>query len=317
MYVIDQAFRDSLLKSERDTFMATQELKSLSSLLEVEKNKVTDLERKCHHTVQEMNTMKRKFDESELTIKRLKRELSQKNLQINEMKIEKENLIEIYTNQMAEKEQKMNSELHNKLSSQKSAFALELKRKKEKLKRVRKILDADTDSLLSVATSSSVAATTSAAPTSPPLKTNTTEVSHPIATPPSNIQAIGGGSARLTARKLGIAVSNKRHRRSRSADVWVDHRPAIAVPLGTVMQPKMSKKKSVTKLTQARDITDGASKYCLMTQGQDSDGDLETRLYKGDVIPTLGGGAQVMFNDIEVLKQMSPSRSPCTSKPVD
>ncbi|XP_014280741.1 kinesin-like protein KIF23 [Halyomorpha halys] len=311
-----QAFRDSLLKSERDTFMATQELKSLSSLLEIEKNKVTDLEKKLHHTTQEMNSMKRKFDESDLTIKRLRREVSQKNLEINEMKIERENLIEIYNNQIAEKDQKMNNELHSKLSSQKSAFAMELRRKKEKLRRVKKILDTDTESLFSVASSSDMPAP-SAAPNSPPSKNNATEISRPIATPPSNLHAIAGGPVRSTARKLGFPVSNKRHRRSRSADVWLDHRPAIAVPLGTVMQPKMCKKKSVSKLTQAKDITEGTSKYCLMTQGQDSDGDLETRLYKGDVIPTLGGGAQVMFNDIEVLKQMSPSRSPSTSKPVN
>lgn len=46
------------------------------------------------------------------------------------------------------------------------------------------------------------------------------------------------------------------------------------------MQPVMEKRKSITKLTQAKDITEKTSKYCLMTQSQDSDGDLETRLYK-------------------------------------
>lgn len=52
------------------------------------------------------------------------------------------------------------------------------------------------------------------------------------------------------------------------------------------------------------------SRYCLITQGADTDGALETKLYKGDVIPTTTGGAQVVFDDIECLKQLSPQASP-------
>ena len=80
---------------------------------------------------------------------------------------------------------------------------------------------------------------------------------------------------------MGVAVSNRRHRRSRSVgEVWLEHKSAQAVPLNTVMQPILKKRKSVTKLTDIRDVTENTSKYCLMTQNQDSDGDLETRLYK-------------------------------------
>nr|CAD7446887.1 unnamed protein product [Timema bartmani] len=109
-------------------------------------------------------------------------------------------------------------------------------------------------------------------------------------------------------RKHGIMT---RHRRSRSAgnskDMWLDHRPGIPASLPTVMQPQMKKRKSITKLTDAKDVTGSkASKYCLMTQEQDSAGELETRLYKADVVPTSGGGAQVIFNDLETLKQRSP-----------
>ena len=78
-------------------------------------------------------------------------------------------------------------------------------------------------------------------------------------------------------------MSNPRHRRSRSAgdELWLDHRPVPVVELGTVMQPNMKKRKSVTKLTDAKDVTNSKmSKYCLMTQEQDSSGELETRLYK-------------------------------------
>lgn len=67
----------------------------------------------------------------------------------------------------------------------------------------------------------------------------------------------------------------------------------------------------MTKLTDLKDITGAkTSKYCLVSQGADTDGELETKLYKGEVIPTTGGGAQVIFNDVECLKQMSPIKTP-------
>lgn len=47
-----------------------------------------------------------------------------------------------------------------------------------------------------------------------------------------------------------------------------------------------------------------------MSQGADTDGEVETRLYKGNVIPTCSGGAQVVFNDCEYLTQRSPVTSP-------
>lgn len=60
-----------------------------------------------------------------------------------------------------------------------------------------------------------------------------------------------------------------------------------------------------------KDITNPrTSRYLLVHQEADTDGELETKLFKGDVIPTTSGGAQVVFNDVECLKQMSPTASP-------
>lgn len=53
-----------------------------------------------------------------------------------------------------------------------------------------------------------------------------------------------------------------------------------------------------------------SSRYCLITQEADTDGELETKLYKGNVIPTISGGAQMIFDDVECLKQISPGESP-------
>lgn len=106
----------------------------------------------------------------------------------------------------------------------------------------------------------------------------------------------------------GVPVANIRHRRSRSTgERWLEHRAPNPVPLGTILQPYYRNRKSVTKLTDARDITNPkTTKYCLVSQAADTDGEVETRLIKGNVIPTTGGGAQVVFDDVECLKQSSP-----------
>jgi len=55
----------------------------------------------------------------------------------------------------------------------------------------------------------------------------------------------------------------------------------VPIPLQTVMQPKLKKRKSITKLTDAKTVSNnGASKYCLLTQGSDEQGVPEAKLYK-------------------------------------
>lgn len=75
-----------------------------------------------------------------------------------------------------------------------------------------------------------------------------------------------------------------RSRRSKSCDPqerWIEHKPPAPIPLQTIMQPKMKKRKSITKLTDAKTVSNnGATKYCLLTQGSDEQGIPEAKLYK-------------------------------------
>jgi kinesin family protein 23 len=94
---------------------------------------------------------------------------------------------------------------------------------------------------------------------------------------------------------------------------WLEHKAPFVVAPGTVLQPFYKRTKSVTS-PEMKDITNSrTSRYCLITQEADTDGELETRLYKGDVIPTTTGGAQVVFDDVECLKQLSPINATTTS----
>ncbi|KAJ9588976.1 hypothetical protein L9F63_017736, partial [Diploptera punctata] len=96
--------------------------------------------------------------------------------------------------------------------------------------------------------------------------------------------------------------------RAQRYDIWLEHRSGvIPADLGTVLQPKMKKSKKIAKLPDVESLSNvKASKYCLLTQQPDSSGEMATVIYKGDVVPTAGGGAQIIYKDVEKLKQVSP-----------
>ncbi|XP_053526119.1 kinesin-like protein KIF23 isoform X3 [Artibeus jamaicensis] len=97
-----------------------------------------------------------------------------------------------------------------------------------------------------------------------------------------------------------------RHRRSRSAgDRWVDHKPASNVQTETVMQPHVPH--AITVSVPNEKALAKCEKYMLTHQELASDGEIETKLIKGDVYKTRGGGQSVQFTDIETLKQESPT----------
>lgn len=119
------------------------------------------------------------------------------------------------------------------------------------------------------------------------------------------------GPSGITPRKAA-PVANVRYRRSKSTgDMWLEHLPATPVPLGTVLQPSIRRKKSVSKLTDIKDVTASKqSKYLLVDQIANEKGNLQTNFYKGDIIPTCSGGAQVIFDDVEKLQQEAPAGGP-------
>ncbi|XP_050448017.1 kinesin-like protein KIF23 isoform X3 [Cataglyphis hispanica] len=106
--------------------------------------------------------------------------------------------------------------------------------------------------------------------------------------------------------KIKIPVVNPRYQRSQN-DKWINHRSIGMVPTGTIFQPQIHHKRIIRKLTDPNNFAVKSAKYCLYAQEQDTDGELETKLYKADILPTCGGGAQIVFNDIECLKQISPT----------
>ncbi|KAM6059992.1 kinesin-like protein KIF23 isoform 6-T6 [Theristicus caerulescens] len=97
-----------------------------------------------------------------------------------------------------------------------------------------------------------------------------------------------------------------RHRRSRSAgERWVDHKPPSNLPTETVMQPHVPH--AITVAAASEKALAKCDKYMLTHQELASDGEIETKLIKGDVFKTRGGGQAVQFTEVETLKQESPT----------
>ncbi|BHF62982.1 Kinesin-like protein kif23 [Sparganum proliferum] len=107
------------------------------------------------------------------------------------------------------------------------------------------------------------------------------------------------------------APVNPRHRRSKSAGggkaVWLEHKEIFAAPLGTILAPSIKARKSATQVELKDTLV--ATDYLLHHQTTDLEGNVETRLFKGSILPTAGGGSAVIFNDVEELRQKSPLRT--------
>ncbi|XP_070152141.1 kinesin-like protein KIF23 [Polyergus mexicanus] len=272
-------FRKKIVITEQENVNLKIEVASLKAANTQQKRKISAFEGHLCKTETQIDTLLCKLNSANETIRSLQQEIRDRDLTLNQRLIDKQRVKQRYNTKMQAETDKMNRELEIKLRQQREHLQNQMKEKEDKLRLVKQIL-VDDNSII---------------PSKEQVPGSTTKVISPDRENHGRI-----------SRKDRIPVSNPRYRRSQSADRWIDHRPQTLVPVGTVLQPLMQRRRSVTRLTSPKEITDGASRYCLIAQEHDTDGELETKLFKGDIVPTSGGGAQVIFNDMECLKQLSP-----------
>lgn len=271
-------FRKILMLTEQENITFKVENASLKASHSAQKKKLTALEGHVCKTESQIDSLLRKLNNANETIKNLQQELRDRDLALNQRLIDKQKVKQKYNTKIQQETDKVSREWESKLRQQRQHLQSQMKDKDDRLRLVKQILVDDDGVLIN---------------------------KEPVL---DKIRALEAHTpADTRSRRERVPVANSRHRRSQSADRWIDHRPGALVPTGTVLQPLMRRRRSVTKLTSPKEITDGASRYCLMAQEQDTDGELETKLYKGDIVPTSGGGAQVVFNDVECLRQSSPN----------
>ncbi|XP_050310521.1 kinesin-like protein KIF23 [Anthonomus grandis grandis] len=292
-----QDLRKKLVHLNQQCVLTSAEIKSLKTVIHKEKAKSKNELIKMRDLEAVNQELEAKNEELLSVVRCLKQTINEKDLKINQHLFEKER-----TKQRLDlAQEKMSQELDAKLRRQRDHLNSVMKAKDEKLRMVKGILESEL----------------------PPIEMNMIDIDNTIAdlTAQNTVKSVGSQLTQTSKthtpttsqvhRRNITGTPAPRSRRSRSAgEVWLEHNVIKPCPLGTVMQPTMKKRKSVSKLDKASDITNPKqSKYCLVAQEPDTEGELETKLYKADIVPTCGGGAQVIFNDVERLKQESPTKS--------
>ncbi|CAG9854289.1 unnamed protein product [Phyllotreta striolata] len=271
---VNKTFRKRLVDIDKECLFNKAQIDNLNGLLQRQQSKTSNLETKINLIETKNGVLGEKNKELNEMVRTLQNTIDEKDLKLNQNLIEKERTRQ----KLALASEIMSQELDAKLKKQRDHLNAAMVAKDMQLKKVREALEAEVT-----------------------VDVNTEVTIQPPQTPKSpKTQSTVDYSKRYTPRRRSKSCEEK----------WLEHNSIKPVPLGTVLQPSMKKRKSVTKLTKASDVTNPKqSKYCLLAQEQDTDGEIETKVYKGDIVPTTGGGAQVIFNDVERLRQQSPTAS--------
>ncbi|XP_060828110.1 kinesin-like protein KIF23 [Bombus pascuorum] len=312
-------FRNMIVKIERENVSLKIENSTLKASNDQQQKKISALEAHICKTEAQIDTLLSRLNNANDIIRHMKQDLQNKSMLLNQRAIDKQRVKEKYNSKIQAETDKMSKELESKLRRQRELLQNQMKEKEDKLKLVKQILISDDEmnkndrseskETIQVRNDIEMPITSKITTTVPSTVSESILITTTPKTTTKTVPTIKFEDCNDTrpSRKDRIPVVNPRYRRSQSADRWLDHRPPGLVPVGTILQPVIRNKRiSVKQLTDPKDITNKASRYCLVAQEQDTDGELETKLYKGDILPTSGGGAQVVFNDMEHLKQVSP-----------
>jgi len=278
-------FRSLITGMEEEVILKRQEVSSLRAELQVERTKSQAFENRIINAESANASLQRHLQEYQKYAKLMEDEIKEKEMLLNQGELE----IQSVKAKEKTKRQLEREKVKRELERKKDVEA-QLQQQKERFMILRDLIDAGAGSTKALSSSGS-------------------ESSEPPRTP--SVGRFRGSDSKVlnTPSLRGPAVS-VRKRRSRSVEPserWLDHRPMKSLDPDSVFQPLMQRAKSITKLDH-KDVTDKKiNKYVLTTQEQDSAGEIETKLYKGDVLPTVGGGAQVILQDVEVLRHLSPT----------
>lgn len=296
--------RRQLIEMESENGILKEEHRVLRMDLKAREQQVVLLEKKLSNAEQSVQALNLELEGMFRQKKAVENMLDEKQLMLNKEAMERVQMQHRMEEQIQLERERMKRAMNQLLADKQAELEAKLSVNHEKFRILRDVLNsANWDVPLA------------------PLAPYHTE---PSAPPASENAVVTRSSARAASGGMSPATSEPRlccgpkppvgavlrHRRSKSSgtETWVDHKPAGTIDTGSVMQPVMKKRRSVGKLG-VKDVTQGASKYALMHQEEDSAGDVEQQLYKGDVIPSVTGGAQVVFNEVETVKQLSPTSS--------
>ncbi|KAG8201735.1 hypothetical protein JTE90_012795 [Oedothorax gibbosus] len=333
-------FRKHLVAIDKENIQVKMENTRIQESLQFREQQLRGLEQKLTRAEQTVEVLQGQLLEFQSQTKRSEREIRNKDTRIAEQSVEIESIRKRMQDKLASEKDRLRRLVERRLAAKQAELEQKMCFNQEKFRQLNKILNADDWDMLgdggppSPPTSTATSETCS---TPEPRRSkrksagdpgetevkflkaksstdvygrrNTPQSSQPASSRNDFDYLFAKENKAPSSSQRSLAIANLRHRRSQSSsgDVWVEHKPIGNLDLNTVLQPKMKKKKSVTQLN-VKDVTNrDSSKYLLQHQEQDSQGEVVTEMYKADIIPSAGGGAQVVFNDVETLQQTSPT----------
>ncbi|XP_022248402.1 kinesin-like protein KIF23 [Limulus polyphemus] len=303
------AFRNQIIETEKENVGMKQEIEILKMELEARVQQVRSLEGKLSSAEHTTEILRQKVGYYERSKQTLEYKLDEKKMLLSQGEQEKQKIREQMEDRLVTERGRMRRIMERRLAEKQAELEAKMCLTGEKIQQLREILNSqeDWEFLLGEGLGPRLVSSRSEPRLSHGAAATSGSQNTPVSTPQLDTRL---NMEQTSAPLKSVAVANPRHRRSRSSggEKWIDHRPPGSLEYGTVLQPNMKKKKSVSKL-ETKDITgrNAAQGYVLTHQEQDIDGDVETKLYKGNVVPSSGGGAQVIFDDVEILKQTSPT----------
>lgn len=327
MTFIELMVRQRIAETERENMYLKQQLSVMQMDLTAREDQIKNYENKCFHNERAIESHMKRINELERKLKEYERDVDEKERMLGSSELEKERMKAKMRERLDSERDRLKNIFERILAEKQAQLEKEQCVAKDKMNLVKQILNADNTNLdcfrdyRDILSSHAMLRPSSGpngasngldsqASTQTPQyvkRRSEFEFGTPMATTSSNTPQTMVSTGIEGTPHNPPPVVNPRHRRSLSTgnEKWIDHRPPGTLELGTVLRPKIKNKKSVSNL-KAADILKDASKYALTHHEADANGCVETHVFKGEVIPSSGGGVQVIYNDVETLKQGSP-----------
>ncbi|KAM7444744.1 Kinesin-like protein kif23 [Porites harrisoni] len=266
-------FRAHLLELEKENSQANGIITNLKATIEEKDRDIQKLERRLKALSQKNEMLMKTAELYEQDKKELQYELDDQKKRADKEKNDKVKMRQALKGVVSQEKDKWQRECSKRVKDKEMEMQAKMWQKDEKLRQLKEIVQNMKPNERTLTRAQAKAAAVPRSKSPPPV-----------------------------ARKPPI---KSRHRRSKSSDCWIEHKPATHLETDTVLKPSLRNKKTVYRPDEKDFRQTHATNYVLAHQEEDSAGEIETKLIKGDVFQTVGGGHSIQFTEVETLKTRS------------
>ncbi|KAH9412486.1 Kinesin-like protein kif23 [Dermatophagoides pteronyssinus] len=287
-----QRFRDAINKIEKENILLKNENENLKADIECRRIRLNEYEKKFHSSIEECSTYEMNMKKVLMENSRLLYQLNQKKIECQNLQDKLKSIRENIAIVLRAEHEKMKNLLIDSLANKNLQEQKHHQQQEAKFQVLQNLFNTDASSseTMHMVNSSTRRQRSNSESSVSPEKTNKRDLIRSNAATP-------------------VVNPKYDHETAKTNGKWINHQPTLMLPMGTIMKPVIKNKKSVTQLKTSDfygNRRSAASKYALIHHEATNSGSIETKIFKGNVIPSTAGGAQIVFNDVELLKQIPP-----------